>query len=267
MKKITYLLIALIIISCSSSDDDSGNSNPIVETYEFFPLTSNTYWTYNNDSQQGPARDSLYVSGTEQNNGFTYTVLGAEETANGFMTNLLSQNIVRATETEFILNGELGAPPIEGFPEITIPLDDLVLYDSQASNGTVLSEITGEIEQTIQDIPLVIGYTIKSVQKEILENGYVGYIGIPVLNSEFTVNLSITAVIEFNGVSIPIPVMAVQDVITVSNDYADGIGLIDSNTLIEYELEDLSGFGIDLPFPSEDSQTATQIIDIYAIGN
>ena len=264
MKKITYLLIALVIVSCSS-DDDNG-SNPSGETYNYFPLTQNTYWTYDTESEQaGPARDSLYVSGVEEINGVVNTVLGAQEPTSGFMTALLSQSLVRATNTSLLLNGELGAPPVEGFPEITIPLVDVKLYDSEAAVGEVLNEVSGEIEQTVQDIPLVIGYTIKTIQKETFENGYGGFS--QVISSDLIVNLSINAVIDFNGFPITIPIMQAQDVITVTNYYADEIGLIDSDTLIEYQLEDLSGLGIELPFPEQDSQTATQVIDIYHIAD
>lgn len=263
MKKITYLLIALVIFSCSS-DDDGNPTNPVEETYNYFPLTSGTYWTFDNESDQGTTRDSLYVSGVEEINGITHTVLGAEQPTTGFMTVLLSQSLVRATETTFLLNGELGAPPIDGFPELSIPLVDFIMYDVDAIVGDELSETSGEIEQTVQDIPLVITFTVKTVQGETFENGYGGF-SESVTSSELIVNLSISAVIDFNGFPITIPILQAQNVVTVTNYYADGIGLIDSDTLIEYELEDLSDFGIDLPFPESDSRNATQIIDTYHI--
>ena len=263
MKKITYLLIVLVIVSCSS-DDDGNPTNPIVDLNNYFPLTSGTYWTYDNESEQGVTRDSLYVYGVEELNGVAHTVIGAEVPATGFMTTLLSQSLVRTTDTSLLLNGELGAPPVEGFPGITIPLVDFKLYDSDASENELLSETTGEIEQTIEDIPLVIGYSVKTIQGETFENGY-GDFSESVISSDFIVNLSISAVIDFNGFPITIPILQAQDVVTVTNYYADEIGLIDSNTLIEYELEDLSDLGIDLPFPESDSRNATQVIDTYHI--
>lgn len=267
MKNITYLLLALFIISCSNSDDD-GEGIPVEETFNYFPLTASTYWTYINESDQGTTRDSLYVSGIEELNGLSYTVLNAEQPVTGFMTSLLSESLVRATETILILNGELGAPPVDGFPEITIPLNDIVLYDTQASNGTLLSEFSGEIEQDVDGIPIIIGFTISSVQGETLENGYGDFSNVNVLTSKIIVNLSITAAIEIlPGTVISIPILQPQDVVVTTNYFADEIGLINSDTLIEYELEDLSALGIELPFPSEDSRTATQDIDNYFIGN
>lgn len=267
MKKLTYLLLSLFIISCSSSDDNGGGI-PAEETFNYFPLNSGTYWTYDNESDQGITRDSLYVSGIEELNGVNYTVLSAELPVTGFMTSLLSESLVRATDTKLILNGELGAPPVDGFPEITIPLDDVVLYDTEASNGTLLSEVTGEIEQDVDGIPIIIVFTISAIQGEALENGYGDFSNVNVLTSNIIVNLSIAAAIEIvPGTVISIPVLQAQDVVVTTNYFADGIGLINSDTLIEYQLEDLSGLGIVLPIPSEDSSTATQDIDNYFIGN
>jgi len=267
MKKLTYLLLSLFIISCSSSDDDGGGI-PAEETFNYFPLTSGTYWTYTNEADQEITTDSLYVSGTEDLNGVSYTVLGAEQPVTGFMTSILSESLVRATDTKLILNGELGAPPVDGFPDITIPLNDVALYDTQASTGTLLSEVTGEIEQEVDGIPILIGFTISSVQGETLENGLGDFTDTTVLTSKIIVNLSITAAIEIiPGTVIPIPILQAQDVVTTTNYFADEIGLINSDTLIEYELEDLSALGIDLPIPAEDSRTATQAIDNFFIGN
>jgi len=264
MKKIIYLLIVLAIISCSSNDD-SGTNTP-EESYNYFPLTSGTYWTYNNESDQGISRDSLFIGGSEEVNGKTYRSLGAEQPASGFMTLLLSRSLLRSTDTELILNGELGAPPVEGFPEISIPLNDVVLYDAIANNGTVLSEVSGEIEQTVQDIPLIIGYTIKTIQDETIENSFEG--NITVMKSKIIVNLSIDAEVELiPGTTVTIPVLASQDIVVVTNQFAENIGLINSETNIQYELEDLGVIGDELPFPSEDTQTANQVIDNYNIVN
>lgn len=266
MKKITYLLLALFIASCSSSDDDGGT--PIEELFNYFPLNAGTYWTYINESDQGSTRDSLYVAGIEETNGVNYTVLGTELPVTGFMTSLLSESLVRTTDTKLILNGELGTPPVDGFPEITIPLNDVVLYDVEAGNGELLSEVVGEIEQDVNGIPVVIGFAISSVQGETLENGYGDFTNVNVLTSKIKVNLSIAAEIEIvPGTTISIPILVAQDVVDTTNYFADGVGLINSDTLIEYELEDLSGLGIDLPIPSSDSSTATQDIDNYFIGN
>lgn len=267
MKKIAFLLVSVLIISCSSSDDDGGT--PVEENYDYFPLTMGSYWTYDNeDSEQEPTRDSLYVSNIEVIDGVNNSEFSALDPVSGFMTNVLSQSMLRTTESELILNGVLGAPPVEGFPEISIPLVNVIVYDMEKSNGTLLSEVSGEIEEVIEDIPLKIGYNIRTIQGETMEDGYGEYTNSSVLTSKIIVNLSIVAEIEIiPGTTIELPILQAQDVVTSTNYFADEIGVIFCDTLIEYQLEDLSSLGIDLPIPSEGSSTATQNLDTYQIGN
>jgi hypothetical protein len=265
MKKITLLLVLVLIVSCSTSDDSGGT--PIVETSNYFPLTLNSYWTYNNDNEQGSTRDSLYAASNEVLNGLNYTKLIASDPVSGFMTSMMSQSLMRTTESKLLLNGEFGTPPIEGFPDINIPLIDLIIYDKEAGNGTVLSEVTGEIEEIISEIPISIEYTISTIQGEILEEGTGDFTDNKVLISSIKVNLSISANIEILGTIIQIPILQAQDVIKTTNYFASGVGLIFSESLIEYELEDLSSLGIDLPIPAEASSIAIQNIDTYQIEN
>jgi len=270
MKNLTYLLLSLVIISCATSDSGGGDGGgiPIEDTFNYFPLTVGTYWTYDNASDQGATRDSLYVAGTTALNGVDYTVLDAALPVTGFMTSLLSESMVRTTGTALLLNGTLGGPPVNGFPELTIVLDDVILYDTQASAGTLLSEVSGEVTQDVNGIPIVVGYTISTVQGETLANGFGNFTNTTVLTSDMIVNLSIAAAVEIiPGTVIMIPILQAQDVVVTTNYFADQIGLIYSDTLIEYVLEDLSGLGIDLPIPPEDSRVTTQDIDTYFIGN
>ncbi len=265
MKKITLLFVLIIIVSCSTNDDKQ--EDPVVEVYNYFPLTLSSYWNYNNENEEGIAKDSLYTSSNEVLNGLNYTKFIASEPISGFMTSMMSQNIMRTTESKLFLNGEFGTPLIESFPDISIPLTDLIIYDKEAENGTLLSEEIGEISEIIDDIPIIINYTISTIQGDILDEGTGAFTTNKVLTSSIILNLSISTNIEILGTVIVIPILQAQDVIKTTNYFASGVGLIFSESLIEYELEDLSSLGIDLPIPSEDSSSATQNINTYQIGN
>ena len=265
MKKITLLFVLIIIVSCSTNDDKQ--EDPVVQVYNYFPLTLSSYWNYNNENEEGIAKDSLYTSSNEVLNGLNYTKFIASEPISGFMTSMMSQNLMRTAESKLFLNGEFGTPLIEGFPEISIPLTDLIIYDKEAENGTLLSEEIGEISEIIDDIPIIINYTISTIQGDILDEGTGVFSSNKVLTSSIILNLSISTNIEILGTVIVIPILQAQDVIKTTNYFASGVGLIFSESLIEYELEDLSSLGIDLPIPSEDSSSATQNIDTYQIGN
>ena len=267
MKKITFILLALLIISCSSSDD---NNNEIIipESFDYFPLNVGSSWTYDNqDSEQENTRDSVFISEIEVINDINYYQFSALLPVSGFMTTILSQSTLRTNNNALLLNGELGTPPVEGFPEISIPLIDLIIYDMDTNNGSLLSEFSGEILEVIEEIPIKIRYAITTVQGEIFEEGFGDYIDSTVLSSKININLSIFAEFEILGTVLEIPILQPQDVIKTTNYFADGIGMIYSDTLVEYQLEDLSILGIILPIPSEDSSNSSQNLDTYNLEN
>ena len=260
-------------LTVNINEEDEGENDIAfeLESVNYFPLTVESYWTYNNqDSEQENTRDSLFISGTEIIENSTYYQFNALEPVAGFMTNLLSQSSLYANDHELLLNGEFGTPPVEGFPEISIPLVDLIMYDLDENNNSLLSEFSGEIIQVIENIPIKIGYTITTVQGEIFEDGFGDYTNSNVLSSKIKINLSIVAEYEIFGTVLDLPILQSQDVIRTTNYFADGIGMIYSDTQVEYELEDLSileTLGITLPFPSEDSSNSSQNLDTYNLEN
>ena len=262
MKYALFLAMLPLVFSCNSSDDSDIQQEPNVSS---FPLTAGTYWTYNNTNDQGPSRDSLYVVAPGSTTGENYTALNAPDPINGFMTTMFSNGELRATaDLKLYYRGELSAP-IEGIPDIVIPIEDLILYDMLGDTGE-LGAVSGMIETVVNEVPLVIDYTITSNQLSVIigddfENGISTYSP----ETELVVNLSITAQIEIGGITIPVPVLAPQDVLVATNNYTQRIGLTDSVVEVNYELEDLSGFGITLPFPPMGSSTSTQLLDTYEI--
>ncbi len=282
MKKRTYLLwlfAAVLLAACSTSDDsqttddqsgdgnNDGNGDP-VEVIDYFPLNADSWWTYNNTSDQGASRDSLYVTGTTVIDGETFTNMDALEPAVAFMTNLFSQSAARTTDTELILNGELTSPVIDGFPTVIIPLENVALYDSSANTGDILATVTGELNEVISTIPVLIDYTVVSEQGEKLASFTLeGQNFEDVLTSKIIVNLAVTAQIEIGGIVIPFPILLSQDVLVITNYYVKDTGLVFSDVQFEYMLEDLSGTGIDPGIPTEGSSTSAQTIDSFFIGN
>jgi hypothetical protein len=262
MKYTALLLFVLLTIGCSSSDDSEIQEDQDTSS---FPLTAGSYWTYNNTDEEGVSRDSLYIQSPGSVSGETYTELKAQEPVTGFMTNMFANGELRApADLKLYYRGVLNAP-IEGIPDIEIPINDLVLYDMLADPGE-LGTVIGTIDTEINEVPLVIDYTITSNQLSVaigddFENGVSTYSP----QSELIINLAITAQIEVGGITIPVPVMSAQDVLVATNSYTQRIGLTDSTVEINYELEDLSGFGITLPFPPTGSATSEQLLDAYVI--
>ena len=257
-----------VTVNINEGDEGENDIAFELESVDYFPMTVDSYWTYNNqDSGQENTRDSLFISGAEIIEDISYYQFNALEPVSGFMTSLLSQSSLNSNDDELLLNGQFGAPPIEGFPEISIPLIDLIMYDLNESNGTLLSVISGDIEEVIEEIPIKINYEINTIQGETYEDGYGNFTNSSVLSSMININLSIVAEFEVLGIVLEVPILQPQDVIKTTNYFADGVGMIYSDTLVEYQLEDLSILGITLPIPVEDSSSSSQILDTYFIVN
>ena len=266
---ILLLVSTLAFTSCSSDDDTNDGENETSPTL-FFPLLENSSWTYENMSDQVPGtlRDSLYWFGSQQLDNETYSDLDALQPANGFMTQIFAQNLLRTTDTQLLINGDLSTAVFEGLPEISIPLDDTILYDLSQDPGVVLDELSGMIEQDFNGIPLVVNYNLLSIQGEQLEEFIAGGVGYEnVLSSQVVANIEVNAQVEFGGITLDIPVLSSQDVIITTNYYAENIGLIFSEFQFQYQLEDLGNLGVDVPFPNEINTTSTQTLDIYFPGN
>ena len=260
LKFLSLLFIGGLVLSCGGDDDN--NDDPQASGLSF-PLAVGNYWTYNNVDQTGTTRDSLYVTSVEVADNVVTAEMGAADPANGFMVNLLAQSILTAENGQLRISGSLGSP-VDGFPDIIIPFEDMILYDFFAEIGTDLSMTSGEIEQVFEEIPLVIAYVISTRQVALghaddFKNGISTYFG----TSEIVVNMAITAEIEVGGFVIPVSILSAQDVLVVTNDFEQYVGFINSETVVTYELEDLSGLGIDLPFPSSDMQESSAVLDAY----
>jgi len=262
MKRIiAVLFFGVILFSCSSDDNPES---PQQQQFMFFPLSANSYWTFDNDSEAGVSRDSIYVEGTQLLNNKTFTNLDALPPVTGFMTQLVVDNLVHYTGSQLLVDGALSSPIIDGFPALSIDLDEFILLDADVSTpGTILSSISGEITEVIMDIPLVFDYELKSVHSSLTTSGT----GNGSIETKLVLTLSVAAEINVAGIIISIPVLASQDVMVATNTFAENIGLEASNILIEYELEDLSGTGIEIPIPSQGTSTATQQLDAYFIGS
>ncbi len=262
MKKLYFgaAVLFLGLASCSTNDDNSnGNST------NFLPLTATSSWVYDvNLEGEYIARDSLYVSGENTLNGKIYKELKTKEMANGFYSNSLNNNNIRIDGNKLLLTGSTGLGLAEFIP-ITITLNDFVFFSENASNGAELDAISGTIEQNLQGLPLKIDYTLKSTFKESLSSftvpGKAMYTNIKVM--KVTANLKVSTEVEIPGssISFPISILNSQDVIVSTHYYAEGEGMIYSKTDINYQLNDFSQAGIDLPIPQNGSSTIEEFLD------
>lgn len=258
-----YFGAALLFIgltSCSSSDDNTNNTPS-----SFLPLTATSAWVYDvNLNAENTGRDSLYINGTTTISGKTYQKLNTKSTPNGFYTSTLNNNSVRMNGDKLLLSGTSGLGLAEILP-VSITLSDFVIFKENGSNNAELAAISGTLEQDVQGFPLKIDYKLKSIFKESLSNftvpGKESYNNVKVI--KIIVNLKIATVYQLPVINTPVPIaiLNAQDVIVSTQYYAEGIGMIYSKTNVDYELQDFSQAGLDLPIPQQGSSTIEEFLD------
>jgi hypothetical protein len=86
-----------------------------------------------------------------------------------------------------------------------------------------------------------------------------------VIHSQLLITASITTDITIVGFTQEIPLLAPQEVIVIDNYWAKDIGLIKSDSQLDYSLEDFSALGVTLPVPQSASILTEQDLTAYTI--
>lgn len=281
LKTLILLCLTIGLVSCSSSDD-SGDDNPQTITGDYFPSAIHNFWNYNvvNTSQNDPAgnftaTDNLVVV-TESGNNFTLQVNDGTAPANGTLNALLvNATALTRTSTTLTFNGVLDGPPgYENFIDQPIELNDVVLYDLNASDNAVLSTNSNTIEQDLtvgaDTYPITINYDFISRKVGFSNSETVnGVTYNNVVKTEMTLNLSVSTSIEVDIIgTVDVSILDPQDVLTINAWYAEDIGVIAAYSSSSYQLSDeiilvvgASGLGV----PESDSSENRQELDSYSL--
>ncbi len=251
------LCAALLITACSN--DDAAVTNT---TDSYLPLKVNNSWNYDITTGTMTGADVLTVDAVV---GTKYTCASNPTPGNGVMTNFLTSGDLEERDGKIILNGFFSLTEL-GFGDLNIDISNGTLNDQNATNGTETFTLSGTTNETIDNIPIIINYTARNVQRADIPtlsvNG-VSYIGVE--HSQFIINATILAPFTIAGISQNIPVMRAQDVIVIDNYWAKDVGLVKSENLLSYNLEDFSAFGIVLPIPQSATFTSTQELTSYSL--
>lgn len=257
LKYIPVFVGLLLISACSSStEEEISGSTPSNSVY--FPLSNQNYWTYTIDN----ARDSLYISNDTLITNNTYKKLKAKDFPVGFFSNSLNKNGIRKSGDQLLASGTFDLEAISGLP-ITINLTDFIIFKENATSGQTLGNVTGTLQQTVQDQPLTIQYKITTVSGATFPsytspNGDT-YSQVKAVNT--ILNLQVSTV--YFG--IPFVVLPSQDVLISTQYFAKDIGVVHTNTHLQYELSNAIPPGTPLPIPSSGNQTQQEFLDTYQI--
>jgi hypothetical protein len=281
LRLIPLTLIALFLASCSNSDDNNDNG-PI--TGNFFPSTIGDLWTYDvegtnsNDSNLNFSETDFIGVGTSQSNNFTLIANNNISPASGVMNALLVDGILTKGESTLNYSGNLELPAeFADFSNTEIPLQNILLYDLNASTNEILSEVSGSFSQNLDLdgdlLPLTITYTLTTKKISLMNSLNVnGETFSNVFRGELNLSMKVVTPIDLLGLGNPVDydLLATQDVITIENYFAKDIGLIKSEAIITYELDPglisiLNDLSIDLGIPEDLTLENTQEIVNYLI--
>ena len=287
MKNLQILSVALIatlfFASCSSNDDgDSNNNEPVIGDY--FPSTVGNLWTYNVESVNQEDSDLDYTTtdfmtvGAQTGNSFTLVANNNLTPAGGTMNAILADGTLAKGESTLSFSGNLElSEEFSNFSLSSISLQNVELYDLNASNNEVLSEFSNTLnEQFDLDgsmIPITINYAL--ITKKISTSNSLTVDGESysnVIKTKLILSLEVIAALDLLGTGNPSDynLLPTQDVLIIENYFAENVGLIKSEANQSYVLneglvETLTSLSIDLGLPAESHVENTQELDSYLI--
>ena len=239
----SYLFLVLFIFfSCSSEDNESETTDPVLTASDFSPNSEGSYWVYNVDSTSSDlpemdfsSIDSLYIVSTsnaayilEANNG-----IGAD----GSMNSILTSGSLSTTDTTLIYSGALDLP-IDIVVDQALEISDLILIDLEADNGSVLSTIEGAFTETIDIqgsmIPINVNFELFSAKEVLYDSKIVNGVSYTnVYEGTLSFNLSVTG--TFSGI-FTINILEPQDILSIRYFYGANIGLLRAESSQGFEL-------------------------------
>lgn len=265
IKFLLSLVVLTLLFSCSSdtvSGSDSSNQT------NYFPLALRNYWKYRVLTNNVTQTDSLYVSNDTTINTKVYKKFKTRTTPIGFFSNSMNKNAARIDGGRILLTGSIGFNFGSALP-LDLSINDYVIFQENASNNQDLGSVSGVINQTVQNYPLTINYTLKSTNIESLPTfSSNGRVYTDVKKIKTVLNAKISTSLTVAGIPFPVVVSILdqQDVVTSYQYYSKTIGMVYTNTNISYSLNSLPA-GITLPLPSTGSQNQEEFLQTYDVSH
>lgn len=268
------LLFSVILLWNCSSDDDATNDSgePIVDPapeepiINYFPLVIGNNWQYENtqtsNEETVESSETLTVESEQQvGDTLTYALSSNSDALTISATGIFSNGLLYKSDGKLLITGDfdLGLDETD-LPGFNVNFEDLVVYDVDAIAGSVLFTQDENFDlPEFNDIDLNVNLSIVSTSLSSLNELEVnGLVYEDVIGAEVVVSMAIeaTAVIPPLPVPVTVDVIPFQEVVKVTNYFANEVGLIQSETnlsvtfneilnqLPEFNLEDIQVNGL-----------------------
>jgi len=258
MKTLIYFFsLFLLLTSCSNSDiSDGGENTP--EPVFAIPMNTGNWWTYDVIANGATTRDSIYVSGDTIISPFTYKKIKAKNNlATGFYSSSLKNNGIRKENNTLYLTGSLAINQMQTLPiNLVLELQNFIIFKSGAAPNETLSTKTGSFQQTVNNNPLTIDYTLTSLGGDSFAtfNSPNGSTHSDVKATKIVLNLKITSTQIIAGLPFTITYLQPQDVLTSTLYIAKNKGMVYANTDTNYTISQPVATQLGIPTTSSQNQ-------------
>jgi hypothetical protein len=264
MKKILYIALGFVLLSCSN--DDGNSTNLTTDFTDALPLNNGNYWTYDVVGTT-TTRDSLYISGDTIIPPKTYKKFkNKNNIATGFYCTSVNNNGVKKESGKLVLSGDFSYGQGATLPVgLDLNLVDFIIFKEYATNGEVLNEKTGTFQQDFNGNPLTIEYKLKSIGGENFASftSPNGDVYPNVKSTKIILNLKVTTTQVFAGIPVTITLLQPQDVVISSQYLSKNIGVVYTNTLTTYSLD--ASIATQLGIPPTNTQTQEEFLDTFLV--
>lgn len=263
IKCIAFAILTSLLFSCTDETDSGKDTS-------FFPIKKGNYWTYNYSSPTLNEVDSIYVSNDTLIETNTYNKIRSLDLPFGFYSNSLNKNALRINSSKILLTGAVNYSLGNAIP-INFDISNFIIFDELAGVNKQLDFISGTINQQYENYPLTIEYKLTATALENLPTftAVSGTIYSDIKKVKTTLNLKITSSIVISGLPNPVTftLLNSQDVLTAIHYYSNNIGMVHTQTSLNYQLQDFSQFNISIPLPQSGSEVQQENLSEYLINN
>lgn len=254
IRNLFLMFLGLTFVASCSSDDDNisggdddnntGGEDP-VEVIDYFPAETGNSWTYFNEMEsgmeelEGTSTEVLNIEGVEGHTVTFNTEVDGETP--GLFTGALANGEIEKIERGLVYSGDMNLFDFEGI-ELDIPFSEMLILDEEAEEGEELFTVEGEFMEEIPfgefgNFDIEVSYTLTVNQGENLD----------VLMDYENVKSSVITLSNLSVIIHDVPVIGdlelmdntTATVLEATNYFANGVGLIKSETAVDIPFIDL----------------------------
>lgn len=257
-----FLISSLTLLSCEDKNESTTSDSSIPNS--FFSDKTESFWVNEVESDNVNKQDSIFILGEVSINSKTYKKIDSETVPVGISSNFLNNKAIRIDGSRLLVNGKTNFDIIPDLP-IEIDLKDFVLHKENANTGEVLSLVKGQFEKTFEGYPFKFEYSLSATAMNSLsvftDSKGKTYNNVKPVKVSLVFNIYTNTTIS--DIPVKIEILKSQEIVNSKLYFAKNIGIVYTESQIQYKLQDFSQFNIQFPFPTSLSKIQKEYLKKY----